>query len=160
MATLFCSYLHIPPPHPLFLRTLTFSCQLLCNPFYRFSFLSQGLIYRFICVYCHLPVHSICVCLSLSGQLGTNPFVSAPPAVPHSTSLLRGVAGGLGAVTPEVPLTESPGKVLPMTQEDVPPPPLICMCMFMYLGCSFTLGSLRFIPLFTGGQIWICFNAL
>ena len=56
--------------------------------------------------------------------LGTNPFVSAPPAVPHSASLLWGVAGGLGAATPsEVPLTESPGKVLPMTQEEFPPPP-------------------------------------
>ena len=82
--------------------------------------------------------------LSLPGQLGTNPFVSATPAVPHSTSLLRGAAGGLSADTPfEVTLTESPGKVLPMTQEDVSPPPfLICVCMFMYLGCYFTLGSL------------------
>ena len=44
--------------------------------------------------------------------------------MPHSTSLLRGVAGGLSADTPtEVPLTESPSEVLPMTQEDVPPPP-------------------------------------
>ena len=118
MATLFSSYLHIPPPLP---ADTDFQLPTLYNPFYRFSFLSQGLIYRFICVYYHL--HSICVRLSLSGQLGTNPFVSAPPAVPHSTSLLRGVVWGLSAVTPsEVPLTESPGKVLPMTQEDVPPP--------------------------------------
>ena len=61
--------------------------------------------------------------LSQSGQLGTNPFVSAPPAVPNSASLLREVTGGLSADTPtEVPLTDSPGKVLPTTQEDVPPP--------------------------------------
>ena len=46
-----------------------------------------------------------------------------------------------------------------MTQEDVPRPhpPLICMCIFMHLGCYFTLGSLRFTPLFTGCQIRICF---
>ena len=66
--------------------------------------------------------------LSQSGQLGTNPFVSAPPAVPNSASLLGEVAGGLSKDTPtEVPLTESPGKVLPTTQEDVPL--LIYMCM-------------------------------
>ena len=40
-----------------------------------------------------------------------------------TVSLLRGAAGGLSAVTPsEVPLTESPGEVLPMTQVDHPPP--------------------------------------
>ena len=61
--------------------------------------------------------------LSQSGQLGTNPLVSAPPAVPNSASLLREVAGGLSEVTPsEVPLTESPGKALPTTQEHNPPP--------------------------------------
>ena len=60
--------------------------------------------------------------ISQSGQLGTNPLVSAP-AVPNSASLLREVAGCLSADTPtEVPLTESPGKVLPTTQEDHPPP--------------------------------------
>ena len=60
---------------------------------------------------------------SQSGQLGTNPLLSALPAVPNSVSLLREAAGGLSAVMPsEVPLTESPGEVLPMTQEDLPPP--------------------------------------
>ena len=61
--------------------------------------------------------------LSQSGQLGTNPFFSAPPAVLNSASLLREVAGGLGADSPTgLPLTESSGKVLPMTQVDFPPP--------------------------------------
>ena len=45
--------------------------------------------------------------------------------MPNSTSLLWEGAGGLGADSPTgVPLTESSGKVLPMTQEDVPPPNL------------------------------------
>ena len=100
------------------------------------------------------------VCLSLPGQLGTNPFVSAPPAVPHSTSLLRGAAGGLSADTPfEVTLTESPGKVLPMTQEDVPPPPpfsYLCVHVHVFR----VLFYLRFTLLFTGCQIQICFTAL
>ena len=60
---------------------------------------------------------------SQSPQLGTNPLLSAPPAVPHSSSLLRVATGGVGAVTPfEAPPTETPGKVLPMTQVDHPPP--------------------------------------
>ena len=60
---------------------------------------------------------------SQSGQIGTNPLISAPSAVPNSVSLLREAAGGLSAVTPfEAPLTESPGEALPMTQEDLPPP--------------------------------------
>ena len=43
--------------------------------------------------------------------------------MPNSVSLLREAAGGLSAVTPsEAPLTESPGEMLPMTQEDLPPP--------------------------------------
>ena len=33
-------------------------------------------------------------------QLGTNPLLSAPLAVPNSVSLLREAAGGIGAVTP------------------------------------------------------------
>ena len=61
--------------------------------------------------------------LSQSGQIGTNPLFSAPPAVPNSASLLREVARGLSADSPTgVPLTESSGKVLPMTQVDVPHP--------------------------------------
>ena len=61
--------------------------------------------------------------LSQSGQLGTNPFFAAPSAVPNSASLLREVAGGLGADSPTaVPPIESSGKVLPMTQVDLPPP--------------------------------------
>ena len=65
-------------------------------------------------------VHSF---LLQSGQIGTNPLFSAPAAVPNSASLLREVAGGLSADSPTgVPLTESSGKVLPMTQVDVPPP--------------------------------------
>ena len=45
--------------------------------------------------------------------------------MPNSASLLQEVAGGLGADSPTgVPLTESSGKVLPMTQVDVPPPNL------------------------------------
>ena len=60
---------------------------------------------------------------SQSPQLGINPLLSAPPAVPHSSSLLRVATGGVGAVTPfEAPPTETPGKVLPMTQVDHPPP--------------------------------------
>ena len=58
-----------------------------------------------------------------SPQLGTNPFLSAPPAVLNSSNLLREAAGGVGAVTPfEAPPTETPGEVLPMTQVDHPPP--------------------------------------
>ena len=60
---------------------------------------------------------------SQSGQIGTNPLISAPPAVPNSVSLLCEAAGGLSAVTPsEALLTESPGEVLPMTQVGLPPP--------------------------------------
>ena len=56
-------------------------------------------------------------------QIGTKTFISALPAVPNSVSLLREATGGLSAVMPsEVPLTESPGEVLPMTQVDLPPP--------------------------------------
>ena len=70
-------------------------------------------------------VHSILADFlqSQSGQIGTNQFFTAPPAVPNSASLLREVAGGLGADSPTgVPPTESSGKVLPMTQADLPPP--------------------------------------
>ena len=45
--------------------------------------------------------------------------------MPNSASLLWEVAGGLGMDSPTgVPLTESSGKLLPMTQEDVSPPNL------------------------------------
>ena len=37
---------------------------------------------------------------SQSGQLGTNQFLAAPPAVPNSASLLREVTVGLGADSP------------------------------------------------------------
>ena len=61
--------------------------------------------------------------LSQLDQLGTTPLFSAPPAVLNSASLLREVAVGLGAELPtKFPLTESSGKVLPMTQVDIPPP--------------------------------------
>ena len=61
--------------------------------------------------------------LSQLGQLGTNPFFSAPPAVLNSASLLWEVAWGLGADSHMgVPLTESSGEVLPMAQVDFPPP--------------------------------------
>ena len=68
---------------------------------------------------------------SQSPQLGTNPFLSAPPAVPNSASLLREAAGGVGAVTPSEALpTETPGEVLPMTQVDHPPPIVsVHMCL-------------------------------
>ena len=60
---------------------------------------------------------------SQSGQLGTNPLLSVPLAVPNRVSLLREAAGGLRAGTPfEAPLTESLGEVLPMTQDNLPPP--------------------------------------
>ena len=60
---------------------------------------------------------------SHSPQLGINPLLSAPPAVPHSSSLLRVATRGVGTVTPfEAPPTETPGMVLPMTQVDHPPP--------------------------------------
>ena len=56
-------------------------------------------------------------------QLGTNPFLTAPPAVPHCSTLLWEATGGVGAVRPfEAPPSETPGKVLPMTQVDLPPP--------------------------------------
>ena len=55
---------------------------------------------------------------SQSGQIGTNPLILAPLAVPNSVSLFRETAGGLSAA----PLTESPGEVLPVTQVDLPPP--------------------------------------
>ena len=69
-------------------------------------------------------VHSILSdYFSHSPQLGINPLLSAPPAVPHSSSLLRVATRGVGAVTPfEAPPTETPGMVLPMTQVDHPPP--------------------------------------
>ena len=61
--------------------------------------------------------------LPQSGQIGTNPLISAPPAVSNSASLLLEVARGLSADSlTGVPLTESSGKVLPMTQVDVPLP--------------------------------------
>ena len=71
--------------------------------------------------------------LSQSGQLGTNVSFSAPPAVPNSAPLIRGAAGGLVVVTPTgVPPTESPGEVLSMTQEDVPPPNVnVCVADFV-----------------------------
>ena len=60
---------------------------------------------------------------SHSPQLGINPLLSAPPAVPHSSSLLRVATRGVGAVTPfEAPPTETSGMVLPMMQVDHPPP--------------------------------------
>ena len=71
-------------------------------------------------------VHSILSdYFSHSPQLGINPLLSAPPAVPHSSSLLRVATRGVGAVTPfEALPTETPGMVLPVTQVD-PPPPII-----------------------------------
>ena len=60
---------------------------------------------------------------SHSPQLGINQRLSAPPAVPHISSLLRVATRGVVAVTPfEAPPTETPGMVLPMTQVDHPPP--------------------------------------
>ena len=62
--------------------------------------------------------------LSQPGILGTNLPSTAPPAVPDSAPLSKRAAGGLGSVTPfEVPTTESPGVVLPTSQEDLPAPP-------------------------------------
>ena len=70
-------------------------------------------------------VHSVLAnLLSKSGSLGTDLLSTAPPAVPNSAPMSTGAAGGLGSVTPfEVPTTESPGVVLPTTQEDLPPHP-------------------------------------
>ena len=68
-------------------------------------------------------VHSMLAnLLSQPGNVGTNLPSTAPPAVPDSAPMSTGAAGGLGSVTPfEVPITESPGAVLPTTQEDLPP---------------------------------------
>ena len=55
--------------------------------------------------------------------------------------MIREAAGGLGTVTPTgVPPTESPGEVLPTTQEDVPPPNVnVCVTDF---AARFGVGSL------------------
>ena len=60
---------------------------------------------------------------SHSPQLGFNPLLSAPPAMPHSLPCYGSLLGGVGAVTLfEAPPTETPGMVLSMTQVDHPPP--------------------------------------
>ena len=66
-----------------------------------------------------------------SGSMGINQLSTAPPAVPASVPMSTGVAGGLRSVTPvEVPSAESSGVVLPMYQEDLPPPPLnVSVCV-------------------------------
>ena len=76
-------------------------------------------------------VHSVLAnLLSQPGNLGTNLTSTAPLAVPDSAPVIRGATGGLGSVTPiEVPTTESPGVVLPTSQEDLPPLLLMCLCV-------------------------------
>ena len=67
-------------------------------------------------------MHSFLSDFFSQSQLGTNSFISAPPAVPHCSTLLREATGGIGTVTPfEAPPTETPGKALPMTQVDHSP---------------------------------------
>ena len=63
-------------------------------------------------------------------NLGTNIPSIAPPAVLDLARVSRGAAGGLGSVTLfEMPTTESPGVVLPTSQEDPPPPNVpVCVC--------------------------------
>ena len=68
-------------------------------------------------------MHSFLSDFFSQSQLGTNPFIAAPPAVPHCSTLLRETTGGVSAVTPfEALPSETPGKALPMTQVDLPPP--------------------------------------
>ena len=68
-------------------------------------------------------MHSFLSDFFSQSQLGTNPFLTAPPAVPHCSTLLREATGGVGAVRPfEAPPPETPGKLRPITQVDFPPP--------------------------------------
>ena len=71
--------------------------------------------------------------LSQSGSVGTNLLSTAPPAVPNSAPMSTGAVGGLSSDTPfEVPITESPGVVLPTNQEGLPPPPpppIVSVCV-------------------------------
>ena len=69
-------------------------------------------------------MHSMLQDMLQSGSLGTNQPSTAPPAVPDSAPLSIGATGGLRSVTPvEAPSVESPGVVLPVSQEDLSPPP-------------------------------------
>ena len=77
-------------------------------------------------------VHSVlATILSQSGSIGTNLLSTAPSAVPNLALMSTGAAGGLSSDTPfEVPISESPGVMLPTNQEDLPPPPLLmCVCV-------------------------------
>ena len=75
-------------------------------------------------------MHSMFQDLIQSGSLGINQPSTAPPAVPDSATKITEATGGLRSVTPaEAPSTESPGVVLPTFQEDLTPPPILCLCV-------------------------------
>ena len=68
--------------------------------------------------------------LMCSARLGTIQTSTAPPAVPDSATKYTEATGGLRSVKPvEAPSTESPGVVLPVTQEDPPPPHTVSVCV-------------------------------
>ena len=91
-------------------------------------------------------VHSVLAnLLSQSGSVGPNLLSTAPPAVPNSAPMSIGAAGGLSSDTPfEVPITDSPGVVLPTNQEDLLPPPNVSVCVpnLVMSGVSSMGGSL------------------
>ena len=76
-------------------------------------------------------MHSMFQDFMQSGSLGINQPSTAPLAVPDSATKITEAAGVLSSVTPvEVPISESPGVVLPTTQRIPPPPPslqLVCV---------------------------------
>ena len=82
-----------------------------------------------------LLMHSMFQDFMQSGSLGINQLSTAPPAVPDSAAKITEAAGGLSSVTPvEVLISESPGVVLPTTQEDrAPPPPLSLSLSYLYV---------------------------
>ena len=62
--------------------------------------------------------------------------------MPDSAPMITGATGGLRSVMPvEAPSAESPGAVLPMLQEDLPPPPphtvSVSVCLICRQVCGF-----------------------
>ena len=80
-------------------------------------------------------MHSMFQDLLQSARLFINQPSTAPPAVPDSATKITEATGGLRLVTPvEALSTESPGVVLLTNQEDLPPPPILCLCVCHILG--------------------------
>ena len=78
-------------------------------------------------------MHSMFQDFMHSARLSTNQTSTAPLAVPDSATKCTEATGGLRSVTPvEVPSTESPDVVLPMTQVD-PPPTQYCVCVCCHM---------------------------